>query len=456
MTRAISLRLRLTAIILLPLLTIAMGVGLWQLNNARNTAADVFDRSLLSAALAVANDVAISGGDALSDRTRDILTSTSGGPVFYHVYAPDGVIVAGYATPPAGIPRTGEEVAVPTYFDAVYLDTAVSGVRLQTRTEIDGFAGIFTTTVWQDQQVRSAFVQALVLRSFITISALIASLALLVWFGISYGLRPLLDLEQAIEQRSERELSPIQRAVPKEVEGIVQVLNMLFGQVSRSLTAQSEFVANAAHQLRNPIAGVLALAEAVHNAPNDAARKERSADLLEAARKTADLGQKLLVLERAEAISPRAGHARFDLAAALSEWIDDVRSKLPERVQLSLNLPTRPTEIVGDATMLKEAVLNLLTNSILHGGAHLTQIEVTLKPYADHVDLTIADDGLGIAENQLSKARERFALLADTSSSGLGLSIVDAVAGGHGGSLALQNANPGLIATLRLPSATAA
>ena len=88
--------MRLTLIILLPLLCIGMAAGLWRLADARQTAADVFDRSLLSTAIAVANDVAISEGDALSPRTSQLLADTSGGRVFYHVFAPDGLIVAGY------------------------------------------------------------------------------------------------------------------------------------------------------------------------------------------------------------------------------------------------------------------------------------------------------------------------------------------------------------------------
>ncbi|MEM9639626.1 MAG: sensor histidine kinase N-terminal domain-containing protein, partial [Pseudomonadota bacterium] len=143
--RVFSLRARLTAIILLPLLIVAALVGVWQLTNARQTAADVFDRSLLSAALAVAGDVTISGGDALSPRTRDILNDTSGGQVFYHVYAPDGVIVAGYATPPVGIPKTPDNVSSPTFFEAIYLGRSVHGVQLENSTQIDGFSGIFTT-----------------------------------------------------------------------------------------------------------------------------------------------------------------------------------------------------------------------------------------------------------------------------------------------------------------------
>ena len=139
MSRTISLRGRLTLLILPPLLTVSILSGVWQLRGARETADEVFNKSLLSAAIAVANDVAISAGDALSERTQSILTSTSGGRVFYHVYAPDGVIVAGYATPPVGIPRTGEEAAEPTFFDAIYQGRDVSGVRLQTRTQIEGY-----------------------------------------------------------------------------------------------------------------------------------------------------------------------------------------------------------------------------------------------------------------------------------------------------------------------------
>ena len=451
MKRALSLRARLTGIILVPLLTIAGGIGLWELNNARRTATEVFDRSLLSAALAVSNDVAISGGDALSARTRDILASTSGGQVFYHVYAPDGVIVSGYATPPVGIPRDLAEPSQPTTFEAVYRGQDVRGVRLQNRTEVDGFAGVFTTTVWQDNAVRQAFVQDLVLRAFMTISALMVSLALIVWFGVRLGLRPLLDLEAAIARRSERELSPIQRAVPQEVGGIVTTLNQLLGQVSRSMTAQSDFVANAAHQLRNPIAGVLSLAEAVVKAPDPAAQERRAADLLHAAREAAELSQKLLLLERADAISPLALHESIDLAEALPDWIAAAEARVPARVTLSLKVAAGVPLVYGDPTMLREALLNLVNNAVIHGGASLSAIDVRAEQAGDHVRLSVSDDGIGMSEADIARALERFAQVAETSVSGLGLSIVAAVAEGHAGRLTLTSRGGGLTAEMYLP-----
>ena len=451
MPRSISLRARLTAIILLPLLAVATIVGLWELNNARRTAAGVFDRSLLSAALAVANDVAISGGDALSARTRDILSDTSGGLVFYHVYAPDGVIVAGYATPPVGIPRTSEAPSSPTYFEAAYLGRDVHGVRLQTSTQIDGFSGIFTTTVWQDATVRAAFVRDLVLRSVIATGGLILALALIVWFGVRVGLRPLLGLERAIARRTSDELSPIQRAVPVEVEGIVQTLNRLFDQVSHSMAAQSEFISNAAHQLRNPIAGVLSLAEAVNSARTPDEAQARSRDLLEAARETADLSQKLLLLERAKTISPTSAMEVFELGEALRDWVETFEATNAAGVATEFKAAGELGNVKGDPTMLREAVFNLVDNAILHGGPDLSRVTIGAEMDGANCVISVSDDGLGISANQIEVAKGRFQQLSPSSGIGLGVSIVQAVADGHGGTFDLIPLSPGLKAEMRLP-----
>lgn len=444
--------MRLTLIILLPLLAIAVAAGLWQLNNARQTAGDVFDRSLLSAALATANDVAISGGDALSPRTRDILSDTSGGSVYYHVYGPDGVIVAGYATPPVGIPQPDAQQPGPVFFTATYLGQAVRGVRVQNSTQIDGFSGIFTTTVWQDTAVRSAFVRDLVLRSLTAISALIASLALVVWFGVRIGLRPLLDLQNAIELRSSDELSPIRRAVPIEVKGIVERLNNLFSQVSRSMTAQGDFISNAAHQLRNPIAGVLSLAEAVHAAQNAGEAKRRSAVLLNSAKETAELTEKLLTYERAKSISPLSKQETFVLGPALAEWVGDFRQHRESDVEICCESDDAETVINADSTMLREAVFNLVDNALRHGGPDLGSITVSATCVNGHAEITVGDDGKGIAPGDIETATERFSQLSPTSGSGLGLPIVQAVAESHGGRFEVNPRQPGLEVKILIPA----
>ncbi|WP_298922154.1 sensor histidine kinase [uncultured Roseobacter sp.] len=445
-----SLRGRLTAVILVPLLLVAALVGIWQLKNARQTATDVFDKSLLAAALAVANDVAISGGDALSPRTGDILSDTSGGRVFYHVYAPDGVIVAGYATPPVGIPPPNEEASAPNYFEATYLGRPVHGVRLQNRTQIDGFTGVFTTTVWQEASVRAAFVRDLLLRSLLAIAGLILAVAIIVWFGVRLGLRPLIDLETAIASRNSDELSPIQRPVPDEVGGIVATLNRLFGQVTRSMAAQSEFISNAAHQLKNPIAGVLSLAEAVKASPDWDASQRRSADLLEAARETANLSQKLLFLERAKAISPEAVMQSVDMDEAFRAWQDELSRTSEAGPSVTFQSTAYLGSMNGDETMIHEALRNLVDNALRHGGPELTEVHVSADRGPREMVIAVSDNGVGLTTEQILEARERFRPVAATSGSGLGVSIAEAVAYAHNGTLEFLPRDRGLKVQLRL------
>ena len=107
-----SLRLRLFAIIVAPLILIATGAALWRVNEARDTAQDLYDRNLLVTALALARDVATLDGDYISPETESLLRAAAGGPVRYHVYAPDGVFVTGYATPPVPL-RAQHDLTLP-------------------------------------------------------------------------------------------------------------------------------------------------------------------------------------------------------------------------------------------------------------------------------------------------------------------------------------------------------
>ncbi len=451
MTRPLSLRARLTAIILLPVMAIAVLAALWQLAGARDSATRLFDNALLSAALAVTKDVAISGGDALSPTTRDILASTSGGTVYYHVYAPDGVIIAGYATPPVGIPNTIGEAARPKFFEAVYLGRDVSGVRLQTQTEIEGFSGLFTTTVWQDTDVRAAFVRDLLMRYIYGSVSLIGALGMVVWFGVRIGLRPLLNLEQAIAQRTSDELSPIKRAVPEEVGGIVSTLNRLFGQVTYAMTAQADFIANAAHQLRNPIAGIQSLTEAVESARTPEAAKTRTKDLLEAVKKTTNLTEQLLLHERAQTISPKQTITSESLLELFETWASEFASLVPQGVNFEHDIAAIDQCISIDKTMLKEALCNLVTNAVIHGGADLSRIVFGARSSDEHLTIWVVDNGRGIPPDRLSDAKTRFVQVGEQDGSGLGLSIADAVATAHGGKLNLSAGNPGLRAVIKIP-----
>lgn len=449
---ATSLRLRLTLIILLPLVAISIAVGLLLVRDARETATDVFDRRLLMTALAVASDIARSDGDALSIETRDRLADTSGGKVFYHAFAPDGIYVTGYATPPVPLGRAAMPQGEIVFYDALYHGRTVRAVRIKDMATVGFISGLFTYTVWQDVILRDAFVRDLVLRSFIPIFVLILTVAFVVWFGVRLGLRPLLDLEDAISKRSSDDLSPIQRPVPPEARGLVTRLNGLFAQVQGAMAMQTNLISNAAHQLRNPLAGVLAMAEAVHGAPDDKTARARTGELLDAARRASDLADKLLTLERVQAAPTSTLTRPVDVARLISDVLDDHRKAATRRnVRLSATLPEGPVILVADEVMLREAISNLTDNALRHGGPTLSHVEIELRGAPDVTTIEVRDDGVGLCASDVETVLARFGQARASEGSGLGLSIAGAVAERHGGGLVLDTAQRGLRVIFRLP-----
>ncbi len=449
--RAQSLRTRLIVIILTPLLLISVVAAAWQFRNATNRAEDIFDRGLLSAALAISRDVAVSDGDALGPTTRSLLSDTSGGEVFYHVYAPDGVFVTGYATPPIA-PPDAPDSDLPFYYDAVYQDKDVRVLRFKDVTTVDGVSGSFTITAWQDVQVRSSFVREVATRSVGVIGLMVASVALIVWFGVGVGLRPLLDLQGAIAKRSPNELEPIRRDVPVETQGIVSTLNTLLERVSRRISSKDEFISNAAHQLRNPIAGVQALAEAVQNAPSPEAAKTRSAELVAAARDATHLTNQLLSFERARGSDAAMNGQQLDLVELVRAVIERFagQNSRPE-IAVTFASDVAHCPIWGDALMLQEALLNILTNAVVHGGPTLSAITVTLKRNAQQASLRLEDDGVGIDPQAHVLALGRFSQANAGPGSGLGLPIAARVMETHDGHLTIEDAAIGACIAISLP-----
>ena len=334
MPQMLSLRGRITLFILLPLLLVAAIVGYTSYKRTYARAEARFDDGLLATASAISTDVSASGGDALSLDTRDLISDTSGGQVFYHVYAPDGVFVTGYATPPVSTRLPLGEKS--QYYDATYHGSSVRVLRLRETMLMDGLQGIFNFTVWQDTSVREKFVRDQSLQTFIVIATLTASVGLIVWIGVGIGLRPLIDLQHAISIRSSTDLTPIRRAVPDEVKGIVATFNSLLGQVDESMEAKNTFISNAAHQLRNPVAGIMAMAEAVRSATDAETALERTADLYESAQHASELANKLISFERANQAGSADLHEALNLVTVVRAAIDTVQRRVPASVQISV------------------------------------------------------------------------------------------------------------------------
>jgi two-component system sensor histidine kinase TctE len=438
-----SLRLRLMILILLPLIVIACLLGYGRYTSALKTAEELFDRTLLAAPLAISRDVTVSGGDALSVTTRDLIAEAAGGQVFYHVTGPDRAYITGYGYPPVPPPGLPDLANSPQFYVSVYREEAVRALRLIEQTQAAPLQGLATVTVWQRQSERRDFARSLAAEAAVLLATLLVALAVVIWFGVNLGLRPLLDLESAIAARTSDDLNQIRRRVPKEVAGIVSTLNALFGQVQTAMQARDVFISNAAHQLRNPVAGILALSEAAAAATSDAERIERIADVRAAAERTARLTTQMLALERIKG-APADTHAHLDLNGVA----ETVATRNAERVlgaDIAFEFHAAPggAVISGDAVMLEEAVENLIDNALAHGGAGLSCIDVSVRVNGQSAILSVADDGRGLSPKDAATAIARFSQVEPSAGSGLGLAIVEEIARMHGAKLSVDDVDTG-------------
>lgn len=450
--RRASLRLRLFAVILTPLLAMALILGFWRVTAAQQTAEDLFDRSLLSAALAISRDVAVSGGDALSLSTRDLIRDAAGGEVFYHATGPGGSYVTGYAYPPTGGGAARTTLNAPHLFLAIYRGEGVRVLQVTERLTIDTLTGDTTITVWQRLADRNQLATQLAVRAAALIGVLLVTLALVVWFGVGIGLRPLLDLEEAIAVRSADDLSRIKRPVPIEAHGIVRTLNRLLGQVEASINAHQSFISDAAHQLRNPAAAVQSMAESVQDACTDADRNQRISELVSAARSSARVAEQLLSLDRLQQPQQTAAQQKFDLAELVRQTCADMGPiVLNADIDFDVDVPDGPVPLMGDPVFISEAVKNLIDNALKHAGDSLSLVQVTLTCRDGLAQITVQDDGKGLAPDQADTAFGRFSQIEPSEGSGLGLAIVSSVAERHGGTVSINRADRGASLTLSLP-----
>ncbi|MEM9476937.1 MAG: HAMP domain-containing sensor histidine kinase [Pseudomonadota bacterium] len=284
-------------------------------------------------------------------------------------------------------------------------------------------------------------------------ATLVIGVAFIVWFGVRLGMGPLLDLEDAIARRSAQDLTPISRPIPQEVQGIVGRLNALLSDMSATIRAKDSFISNAAHQLRNPISGVVALSEAVAASKTTEDFKVRSADLTEAASHAAKLTEDLLAFERARSAPPPQELPIEEVVTIVRNAVAR-QQRLAEANGVTVRLTTESDEAYAraDTLLLEQAIENLIANALTHGGADLNQVHVGISAGQQRLTITVADNGRGLEPSQFEMALSRFGQVTPGSGSGLGLPIAQAVAEALGGALELTPNASGLCVKIVIPT----
>ncbi|MEY8830864.1 sensor histidine kinase [Sedimentitalea sp. XS_ASV28] len=336
---------------------------------------------------------------------------------------------------------------------ANYRGDRVRVLRLSELTTIDNLTGETVVTVWQRASDRHAFALTLARRTLAIMGALMAVLAVVVWFGVQLGLRRLRGLQDAIEQRSPDDLSRIKRPVQSEVSGIVETLNGLLKQVEDSIQAHQAFISDAAHQLRNPTAAMLSLAETLPDVQEPEQRLVREQELIASARATARLAESLLSLERLRYDGLRTPEL-IELNQVAERVCSDVGPEILSRnIDFEFDATPERLPVIGDAVLLGEAMTNLIDNALRHGGPHLSRISVRTRRDDRAAHLIIEDDGCGLPLNKVELAFRRFSQLESGEGSGLGLSIVEEILKSHGGCVRVNAVEQGTSILLGIPLA---
>jgi len=267
-----------------------------------------------------------------------------------------------------------------------------------------------------------------------------------VWIGVSRSLRPLEQLRDAVSNRSHRDLSPIQgQRSPREVQPLVAAINELMQRLSVVLNVQRHFIADAAHQLRTPLAGLTTQTELALRQTDPMALRHVLGQIHAGIERTNHLVHQLLSLARAEAGPEMTMKFEpLDLNALVrretAEWV-------PQAVQKGIDLgyegPEQPVEIVGQPLLLREMLANILDNAMCYSPQ---DGKVTVHLLAgEHPCVMVEDSGPGIPVEERERVFERFHRLTANggAGSGLGLSIVREIARAHGARVWLEDAGAG-------------
>lgn len=428
-----SIRRRLLLYLIGTLLLVIAGVAVVTYAVARHTVNDAYDRSLLDPVLDIAEHLRFDESGARIDlptKAIEALVYDQVDRLFYQVRTADGTLVAGDADlPPLPAMAQGEY----RFFDAQYRGQPIRVAALRA-------AGGSTVQVSETLHKRHKLVEEILVAEVVTTLCIGAASIALAWVAIKKGLRPLERLRAQLLLRSSRDLRPLSaEAAPVEIAPLVEAFNRLLQQLQQASRLQQRFMANAAHQLRTPLAGLQMHLEILlrQDLPPDV--HAEIARLHVATVRAGRLAIQLLALAKAESVPLKERPLELvDLRGVAGEAARDWAPRAMAS-ETDLGFSLEPAVILGDRALLPDIFSNLIDNALRYtqrGGS------VTVRTGCDgNVPyLCVEDTGPGIPEAERANVLERFYRVPGTSGegSGLGLSIVKEAVDRHGGSVEID------------------
>ena len=385
--------------------------------------------------------------------------------IFFQVLGRRGELLAG--GPELAVPEDGPgTVTVVRFRDDEVGDepVRVAWLWLADPRRDDGSGALVQVaeTLGKRSTLATEIIKGVILPQFVILPVAVV----LVWFALSRGIRPLERLQLRIRRRQSTDLSPIPEGdVPDEVVPLVRAINDLLQRLDRTVATQRHFLADAAHQLKTPLAGLrtqaeLATREIDGGRADPATMKHTLRQIALSSQRAAHMVNQLLAMARADDAGLEARRRVVDLAAVTRAVVRDfVPRSMARRIDLGYEGPepgTAATRLVAEPVLLSEMVRNLVDNALRYTppGGTVTARIVT-DPFGQVVVLQVEDSGPGIPPAERDAIFRPFyrALGTEVDGSGLGLAIVQEVAQRHGAEIAVEDAHPRSGATETMPGA---
>ncbi|TAK80094.1 MAG: sensor histidine kinase [Betaproteobacteria bacterium] len=427
-----SLRAHLLRMLLPPVAALLAVGALVAYYPSIEPATEAYDQALVDIAIAIGAQIRSTPTEYRLDMpptVEQVLRTDRYDTIYYRVISPGGSDIAGEPELPPPLGDSGS-------YDAVFKGQKLRLVSVPTP------CGRFACTVLVGETMvkRTRLAREVLVYSLFPEVLIALATLLIVWFGVKRGLSPLARLSEEIKARSPGDLRPIDAAAsPEETRPLVSALNGLLEEVSQSAQNQQRFLANAAHQLRTPLAGLQAHTELALAQPVPDSCRAHLEHVHEATIRTARLANQLLALARAEPGgrgTPFEVNLKNVIEGEADAW---VHQALARDVDLGFELENAPVQ--GDAPLLREALANLVHNAIEYsqrGG----RVTVRTGRRGGQSFAEVEDEGPGIAPQERERVLERFYRVPGTTGtgSGLGLAIVREIAAGHGAKIDIGDA----------------
>lgn len=451
-----SLQRELLAWLIAPMAAVVV-FNVWTTyKGALDTANLITDRTLLASARVIAERVRKTDGlveAPIPPSALEMFASAEQDLVLYRVATSDGLLLAGY-------PDIVAPPKLPVGLEPLYFDTAFRGERvravvlarpiIETGNQQTAIIAVGETTKNHDRLVTDLWLKALRDQVFLVVAA-----GMLAVFGLRRGIAPLMRLRDEVVRRDPAELKPFDTAtVQTEIRPLVEALNEAFDRVQRLVATQRRFVANAAHQLRTPLALLRTQIVVGRREPGAVAKEEALAAIDNSVDRMARLSNQLLSLARAEQGVSSLRKEEVDMEAAARNALDALALAAVDRdIDLGFDPAQGPFVVWGHSNLLRELVFNLTDNALRYtprGGT----VTVRLAHKEDEVILVVEDSGPGIPAPERENVFERFYRRLDTGGegTGLGLAIVKEIVASHEGTIELKDRapGPGLVVEVRL------